>query len=65
MASATNVAITTINATTINDTPFLIALGEDGNVYIMNLTAVTNKNLNTGWQQIPPFIYLPDILILW
>lgn len=59
MATATNVVITQITTTTINDTPYIVALGEDGGIFAMNLTIAVNKELNSSWVQLPP-IYIPD-----
>ena len=59
MAAATNVPIIQIAPTTINNNPYIVALGDDGGVYVMNLTIATNKELDTSWQQLPP-INIPN-----
>lgn len=60
MASATNISISQICATTINNAPYLIALGEGGGVYALNLNVTIGKGgINTTWQQLPP-IYVPN-----
>jgi len=59
MADATQITITQIATTTIAESPYVIALGEDGGVYALNLTNATNKQLNSQWIQLPP-IYIPN-----